>query len=516
VEIRFPNHLGIAGSVFTTGEVINIPYAYADLRFNPAFDKKTGFFTRSILTAPVKNKTGKIIGVTQVLNKKRGEFTVADISQLLAINTQISMAIENAKLFDDVESIKNYNESILESMTNGVMTINENNKIVTCNTFGLKLFNLRVITDILNKSVEQFFIGPNQWLYEKINLINHADNLGKIENIMDVELSFPDKKISVNITIMPLFDNNKKHLGSMIMIDDISDEKRMKSTMSRYMSAELAEKLMQSTEFSLGGNSSIATMLFTDLRNFTTLSESLGPEGTVTLLNEYFSLMVDCIQNEGGILDKFIGDAMMAVFGIPLIHEDDPDRAVRSAISMMKTLRVFNERRSHEKLILIDHGIGINTDMIVSGNIGSEKRMDFTVIGDGVNLASRIESLCKQYGANVLISEFTFKKLKATYRSRVLDKVIVKGKNLPVSIYEIIDFHDEQSFPNQIEVLNHFNNGIEYYHQTKWDKAITCFEQALKANMNDKPSQLYIQRCKQLKKSPPSPDWNGVWIFKHK
>lgn len=134
-KIRFPNHLGIAGAVFTTGKIINIPHAYADLRFNPSFDKVTGFFTRSILTAPVKNKAGTIIGVTQVLNKIHGEFNQDNISQLLAINTQISMAIENAKLFDDVQNIKNYNESILESMTNGVITINELNKIVTCNKF---------------------------------------------------------------------------------------------------------------------------------------------------------------------------------------------------------------------------------------------------------------------------------------------------------------------------------------------------------------------------------------------
>jgi adenylate cyclase len=515
-QIRFPNHLGIAGSVYTSEKVINIPYAYADLRFNPAFDKSTGFFTRSILAAPVKNKTGQVIGVTQVLNKKRGAFTVADETQLAAINTQIAMAIENAKLFDDVENMKNYNESMFESMSNGVITFNENNKIVTCNKAGLKIFDLQNITDILGKDAVDFFIGANSWLAEKLEKIKEATNNAQQEVIMDMSLHFNEKKISANITILPLINTKQKRLGSMILIEDISSEKRIKATMSRYMSPDLTEQLIKSSEASLGGTSSVATILFSDIRNFTSITEILGPEGTVHLLNEYFSQMVDCVQNEGGMLDKFIGDAIMAVFGIPFAHNDDADRAVRAAIAMMTALKAFNKKRAEKKLIQVDHGIGINTDTIVSGNIGSEKRMDYTVIGDGVNLASRVERLCKQYGAHILISEFTFKLLKATYRTRQLDKVIAKGKGKPAAIYEIIDFHDAESFPNQIEVLNHFNNGIEYYNKMQWDRAIECFEAALKFHPKDKPSKVYIERCKLLKASPPGPEWNGVWIMKHK
>ncbi len=515
-QIRFPNHLGIAGSVFKTGKVINIPHAYADLRFNPSFDKSTGFFTRSILSAPVKNKIGEVIGVTQVLNKKRGEFTAGDESQLNAINAQISMAIENAKLFDDVQNMKNYNESVLESMSNGVITVNDANKIVTCNTSGLKILDVTTPENIINKEAKLFFSGENTWLYEKIEAVNDAQKTTNQEVIMDAELKFAEKKISANITILPLVSSNQKRLGSMVLIEDISSEKRMKSTMSRYMSPDVAEQLMKSGESSLGGASSVATVLFSDIRNFTTITEVLGPEGTVHLLNEYFTLMVDCISNENGMLDKFIGDAIMAEFGIPFAHDDDPDRAVRSAIGMMKALKVFNAKRAEKKLPPVDHGIGINTDSIVSGNIGSQKRMDYTVIGDGVNLASRIESLCKEYGAHILISEFTFKALKATYRTRQVDKVIVKGKNVPVAIYEVIDFHDAESFPNQIEVLKNFNNGVEYYNAAQWDKAIECFQLALKCNPDDKTSQLYVERCEYLLKNPPADVWNGVWVMKHK
>ncbi len=515
-QIRFPNHLGIAGAVFTSGEIVKIPHAYADLRFNPAFDKSTGFFTRSILSAPVKNKAGKVIGVTQVLNKKHGEFSAEDESQLIAINGQISMAIENATLFDDVQNVKNYNESILESMTNGVFTVNEENKIVTCNKAGLKLSQLNDIKDILGKDANEFFSTTNPILIEKMESVKNATEISQQEMIIDAELIFAHHKITANITIMPLINTKQERLGIMIMMEDISSEKRMKSTMSKYMSPELAEELMKSDEFSLGGTSMMASILFSDIRSFTTLSESLGAENTVQLLNEYFTVMVDCIQNEGGILDKFIGDAIMAVFGSPFPHEDDPDRAVRSAIAMMKALKLFNKKRKDNNLLTIDHGIGINTDMVVSGNIGSDKRMDFTVIGDGVNLASRIEGLCKQYGAHLLISEFTFAKLKATYRTRQLDKVIVKGKERPVAIYEVIDFHDAESFPHQIEVLSQFNNGMEYYQAREWDKAVASFTTALSLNPHDKPCKVYIERCEWLKQHPPKPDWNGVWVMESK
>ncbi|EHL31714.1 GAF domain-containing protein [Legionella drancourtii] len=510
-QIRFPNHLGIAGSTFTSGNIINIPHAYTDLRFNPAVDKQTGFFTRSILSAPVKNKNGKIIGVTQVLNKRRGEFNSDDESQLLAINSQISMSIENAKLFDEVQSIKNYNESILESMTNAVLTVNTNNQIATCNRAGMKLMQLDSIEKLIFKDIATLFPEDTNGLIEKITLINHESSKMKQDVLMDVEVEIANIKITANITIVPLINANNERLGAMIMIEDISSEKRMKSTMSRYMSPDLAEKLMQSSDYSLGGTSTVATVLFSDIRDFTTISESLGAEETVKLLNEYFTLMVDCIQNEGGILDKFIGDAIMAVFGNPFPHDDDPDRALRSALTMMNALTELNQKRLERELPIIDHSLGLNTDKIVAGNIGSNKRMDFTVIGDGVNLASRIEGLCKHYGAHILISEFTYERLKSTYRMRHIDKVIVKGKNKAVSVYEVLDYYDKKLFPHQIEVINHFNNGIELYNSAHWDKAISSFEAALKLHPKDKPSKVYIDRCRILKEHPADPEWCGVW-----
>jgi adenylate cyclase len=512
-QIRFPNHLGVAGTVFTSQESVNIPHAYADLRFNPSIDRQTGFFTRSILCTPLKNKAGKTIGVTQVLNKRGGAFTPDDEARLSAFTSQISIAIENAKLFDDIQNIKNYNESMLESMSTGVITIDEDGKIVTCNNAGLRILQVEP-SEILQKGTKELFRGFNKWILDKIE---HVHNLGEDDVIVDAELESAGKRLSVNVTILPLISVKQEKLGSMIMIEDISTEKRLKTTMSRYMDPALADKLVEGGEDIISGTSSVATVLFSDIRSFTTLAEGLGALSTVSLLNEYFTIMVDCIQNEGGMLDKFIGDAIMAVFGTPFAHEDDPDRAIRAAVSMMTELNIYNEKRIADGNMPINHGIGINTDSVVSGNIGTPKRMDYTVIGDGVNLASRLESACKQYGASILISEYTFKALKGTYRIRRVDNVLVKGKNRPVSVYEVLDYHSGKSFPNMIEALGKFNDGVEYYIEAKWDSAIKMFSEALKLNPGDKCSAMYLDRCRNLReRPPPQGKWDGVWVMTSK
>ncbi len=512
MQIRLPNHVGIAGAVFTSGKTINIPYAYADLRFNPAFDKKTGYFTRSILCVPIVNQRGVIIGVTQVLNKRGGPFTAEDESRLKAFTAQISIALENAKLFADVQNMKNYNESVLESMSSGVLTLDDAGKIVTCNASGLRILRAGAAA-VMNKNAADFFTGANAWLHEKIKLVGETQQQ---EVTMDGAMEFDGGKLSANVTVTPLISVDQKRIGSMILIEDISSEKRLKSTMARYMDPSIAEQMLAAGAEALGGRSVPATVLFSDIRGFTTLTEELGPHATVTMLNEYFEIMVECIQKEGGMLDKFIGDAIMAAFGIPVGHDDDEDRAVRAAIAMIRSLEAWNVTRVNDGKKPVNIGIGLNSDVVVTGNIGSKKRMDYTIIGDGVNLAARLESACKQYAARILISEFTQKKLRGTYRMREIDLVVVKGKTKPVGVYEILDYHSEESFPHLMDVVNQFNDGVAKYRAARWDAAIKAFQEALHLNPKDKLSEIYIERCETLKARPPAGAWEGVWVMEEK
>jgi len=511
-QIRMPSHAGIAGAVFKSSRTINIPHAYADLRFNPSFDKKTGFFTRSILCVPVINKNGRTIGVTQVLNKHGGPFSQEDEARLRAFTAQVSIALENAKLFADVQAMKNYNEAMLESMSNGLITLDVAGRIATCNAACSRILKVTG-AEIIGRKTGDFFIGANEWVLEKLRLVNET---GEQQTSVDAPLRVGDETLSVNITVQSLLNIDQKRIGTMIIIEDISNEKRLKSTMSRYMDPAIADRLLASGTEILGGTNVEATVLFADIRGFTTLTEQLGPQGTVALLNEYFTLMVDCIQHEHGMLDKFIGDAIMAAFGIPVPHEDDADRSVRAAIAMVETLNKWNRLRTSEGRLPVNIGIGLNTDTVVSGNIGSCKRMDFTIIGDGVNLASRLESACKQYGTRILVSEFTMRRLKGTYRLREIDLVVVKGKTKPVAIYEILSYHTRETFPGLGEVLGMFKDGLAAYRARKWDAAIKLFGDCLAINAEDKPSKIYVERARFLKESPPPEDWSGVWVMESK
>lgn len=512
-EIRFPAHLGIAGTVFTTGTSMNIPYAYADLRFNPSFDRQTGFFTRSILAVPIVNKNGTVIGVTQVLNKKGGVFTDEDEQRLKAFTAQVAIALENSKLFDDVQRMKSYNDSILASMSNGVITLDPAGKIVTCNSASQRIWETegswvgRLLPELVGEEA--------QWVLERVTAVKTSHST---EYFPDASVTLGAVTRSVNLSVMPLVAaEGDKELGAMLMFEDISAEKRMKSTMSRYMDPAIAAQMLEGEASDLlGGINAEATVMFTDVRGFTTITEEYGAQGTVSFLNEYFTLMVECITQHGGMLDKFIGDAIMACFGLPVAHEDDPDRAAKAAINMIRELWAWNEARKAQGLKTVDMGIGLNTDVVVSGNIGSPKRMDYTVIGDGVNLASRLESACKAYSARILASESTISKLKGTYRIRDIDLVVVKGKTQPVRVYEILDYHDAKTFPNLMDVVNHFGAAMEAYRSGDFDKAERGFARCLELNPSDGLSSTYIDRCRYLTAHPPAGEWDGVWVMKEK
>ena len=514
VQIRLPNTAGIAGAVFTTTESINIPYAYADLRFNPSFDRQTGFFTRSILCVPVVNKEGGVIGVTQALNKIGGPFTDEDEQRLKAFTAQIAIGLENAKLFDDVQTMRNYNESMLQSMSNGVLTFDDEFVTRSCNEAGGRI--LRADPESLGgKPLDEVFGDENAWLRERVRRVAEKR---EVDITVDTEIAAGDETVSANVTVLPLSSGEEAPLGVMVMIEDISNEKRVKSTLSRYMDPEVADQLLtaEGGGAALGGKQSVATVLFSDIRSFTTISERLGATGTVAMLNEYFTRMVDCIAEQSGMLDKFIGDAVMAVFGVPLPHEDDPDRALRAASAMIKELQHWSPLDPDGEPIPLKIGIGLNTDAVVAGNIGSRKRMDYTIIGDGVNLAARIESACKGYGAELLLSEFTVAQLKGAYRLREIDRVIVKGKTKPVSIYECLDHHTPETFPNMMEALGLFAEGLDCYRCQDFEAAAKRFEDIRRIREDDVPAGMYLERCAALAANPPGDDWDGVWVMTSK
>jgi len=511
-EIRIPANRGIAGEVFTTGNTVNIPDAYKDSRFNQEVDRKTGYRTHNILCMPLINKHGVKIGVTQVLNKRGGAFSRQDERKLASFSAQASIAIENAKLFNEVLNAQHYSESILRSLSNGVISVNNMRRIEKCNGIALRILGAEE-SQVIGKYADITFTGDNHWMVDSLRRVIATNDS---DNFIDTEITnLQGKKVSVNMTVVPLRDIQDQPMGGLVILEDLSVEKRLKGTLARYMTKEVADQLMD-CEAQLGGQMRELSILFSDIRNFTTISEQLGPQETVSMLNDYFSGMVDIVFHHGGILDKFIGDAMLAVFGAPFSTGEDADRALATAIEMMRALRKFNAERMLANKQTINIGIGIATDNVLVGNIGSMKRMDYTVIGDGVNLASRLEGATKFYHADILVSEKTFDQLKYRYQTREVDMIRVKGKNRPVKVFEILDHHDRQSFPSLEQVVDLTHRGIDLYRQQQWQPAIAEFEAAIKLNRRDELCKMYVGRCYHFEKNPPGPEWDGVWTMTSK
>lgn len=225
------------------------------------------------------------------------------------------------------------------------------------------------------------------------------------------------------------------------MVKGLKERNLIKDTFSRYVSRQVAEEILNDPEkIALGGESKEVSILFSDIRGFTTLSERLPAELVVHILNEYFNAMVDCVFDYEGTLDKYIGDAIMAVFGTPTVHDDDPMRAIRTAVRMKTKLEELNDKwMNKDGMTPLRIGIGIHTGEVIAGNIGHSQRMEYTVIGDSVNLASRIESLTKEYDCPILISETTYAAVEGAINAEYLDSVTVKGKTKPIKIYKLLD-----------------------------------------------------------------------------
>ena len=502
---------GLAGSVFASGKPEIVDDSYNDPRFNREIDDQTGFRTRNMLCLPIANKEGAIIGVSQVLNKRDGGFSEHDIRRLTSLTAQASAAIENAQLFENVLTMRNYNESILRSLTNGVVSLDNDRRIQKINAAGQRILGLQK-AEVEGKNLGAVLGEDNKWVIETLDRVRET---GAPRQTMDHVLKLAETNdVAVNLSAAPLMDLEDNQTGYLSVIEDISEEKRVRSTMSRYVPTRVVDQLLESGEDALGGVYQTATVLFSDIRSFTTISEQIGARATVTMLNEYFSDMVDLIDQHDGILDKYIGDAIMAVFGAPFTGEQDAENAVLTAWDMFDALDKLNLDRFARGDAAIKIGLGLNTGDVVVGNIGSNRRMDYTVIGDAVNLAARLEGATKKYDASFLISEFTWACLPAVLQAgfRMVDLIQVKGKLEPVSIYEGMG-RNIDAFP----FADQWSDALVAYRSQDWTTARQLFVDIQKSRNNPDPViTLYLERIGVFENNAPSADWDGVWVMETK
>ena len=292
-------------------------------------------------------------------------------------------------------------------------------------------------------------------------------------------------------------------------------KKELKTTFSKYVSPAIVDEILQQPEnLKLGGRKQRMTVMFSDVRGFTTISEKLPPVELAQLLNDYLTPMTDLVFENKGTLDKYMGDAIMAFFGAPIFYDNHAAMACRCALRSLDKLAELQKEFAARNLPMIDIGIGINTGEMSVGNMGSNIVQSYTVMGDSVNLGSRLEGINKEYGTRIIVSEFTYGDLNGQFMAREVDWVRVKGKKEPVRIFEIIKegapSADEKSW------LTDFEAGYAMYHKRDFGTARGHFESVLRKKAGDPVAELYVERCTEFTSEPPPADWDGVYVMKTK
>ncbi len=319
--------------------------------------------------------------------------------------------------------------------------------------------------------------------------------------------------------VRPLFSFGVAFISVMVyrFLSEERQKQLIKGMFVHYASELIVNELIRDpSKLKLGGDRKIATAFFSDIKDFTTVSEKLSPEALITQLNEYLSAMTDIVLEYGGYLDKYEGDAVVAVFGVPVDQTDHAERACMAALDMQKVLVDLRKKWSAEKRPAFEARIGLNTGEMIAGNIGGKNRFDYTVIGDPVNLASRLEGANKIYGTKIMIGAETYGQAKEKIMARELDFIQVKGKLQPVRVYELVGRRGDRFDENLVTAFTHFARGLELYRLQEWHKAIGEFRRVLALNPNDGPAKEFLRRCDIFMQAPRPADWDGVFEMRTK
>jgi len=361
------------------------------------------------LIAPLSEKKN-LVGVIMLFDKESRKglspFHEADANMLSAIATQASVAYNNIKLLENIKEAKTFNDNVMQSIVTGVFTTNLMGEINHIN---------RAATAIINLEKDQILGNHYEYIFESnesiTQLISKCENESVTLSQSQVILDCNAKITKVNISVSPLLNDAHEPIGSVVAMEDLSNIDKLKSTFKKYVSKQIVDQLLENDEMlNLGGQEQEATILFSDIRGFTSMSETMAPNEVVETLNDYFNLMIEIIFKYNGTLDKIIGDALMVIYGAPNSTDKDTENAVLTAIEMQEKLIEFNQRRIIHSKLPITIGIGINRGRVISGNIGSRQQMNFTVIGDSVNLASRLCSAAK--ADEIIVSDTVWKNIK--------------------------------------------------------------------------------------------------------
>lgn len=455
---------------------------------------------------------------------------------------QIATAINNAKLYEDLratkiqlaetekivalsnqlrEKEKEY-RNLVENINLGVYrnSGDSNGRILKANQALVRMFGYASAEELMQIPLPQLYVNSE----DRTEFIKVLQQQGECRNF-ELHLKKKDGTpmlASVNATVQYDSQGNLKWYDGVI--EDITERKKaeetlkkLKVTFEHFVPQQFLNRIAKEgvENIELGkAESEIVTILFSDIRSFTTLSETIPPQKLLNFLNTYFQYMNEVIHSHQGFIDKFVGDGIMALFDSrgeahQSIHAGN---AVQTAIQMIDVLKVYNKHQMKLGYPPISIGIGIHTGSVIIGTVGSQDRMDSTVLGDSVNLASRLEALTKSYGVNIIMSEETFGSLEnpQSFRIRVLDWVRVRGRKKPTRLFEVFNADTPELQAKKQQTQELIVTGLNYRTQQLWQEAITCFQRILEIDPNDKLGQFHLQQCQRLRQVELPPNWDGA------
>jgi adenylate cyclase len=330
-------------------------------------------------------------------------------------------------------------------------------------------------------------------------------------------LAFTNSNVLINI-VNPSLSIVFAYFGTAVYqyLTERQQKTMIKNMFGHYINPAVVNELVSNPEkAALGGDRRELTVFFSDIADFTAISEQYHsrPEGLVVLLNEFLDEMTRIVLKYDGTLDKYEGDAIMAFWGAPIMQKDHALRACLAALEMQKRLELLRTKWRREGKPELMVRMGINTGIMIVGNMGGKDRFDYTVIGDSVNLASRLEMANKQYRSNIMISDFTFTHVKEKVIARELDLIQVQGKSEPVKVYELLGTFKMEITANRREAFELYRQGLQFYRERKWQEAVAYMQQAYALDPSCYAAQIYSERASLYQITPPPEDWNGIFVM---
>jgi adenylate cyclase len=422
----------------------------------------------------------------------------------------------NVPLYREEGGKRNYAMNGVEIHANAIQNVLDKNFITTADPMieSIVIILLSLIGFLGMLSLKQLHI-KHMWLLEIGAFLLTIVLVGTVFEVSIIV--FSNSNVLINV-VNPSLAIVFAYFGTAVYqyLTERQQKAVIKNMFSHYINPAVVNELVSNPEKAkLGGDRRELTVFFTDIASFTTISEQYHakPEGLVALLNEYLDEMTRIVLKYEGTLDKYEGDAIMAFWGAPLPQKDHALRTCLAALEMQKRLQVLRPKWIKEGKPPLYVRMGINTGIVIVGNMGGRDRFDYTVIGDSVNLASRLEGANKQYKSNIMISDFTYTHVKSKVIVRELDLIQVKGKTEPVKVYELLGTADMEMTENQKQALEMYHEGLKLYRARKWEEAIAYMQQAYSLDETCFVAQMYTERANLYQITPPPAEWNGVFIM---